>query len=148
PAAGPRVLPGAHRARAGPAADARIALRVERAHRHVVPAHVVPHRVARPGHERIDLDEPEACVALEDLGPRTIPRLVAADRGDPGLEARARGLQRLDLADRAAAVGIALPQAIAVERPLLLEVEGRADGADLEAIARLEPAPQRVGLGE
>src|SRR4029453_10285622 len=42
PAAGARVLPRSDRARAGMAADAGVALRMERAHRHVMLADVRP----------------------------------------------------------------------------------------------------------
>ena len=70
PAAGAGVLAGTDGTRAGPAADARVALRVERVHGDVVGPHVRPDVVAGPGDERVDLDEAEARVPLHDAARR------------------------------------------------------------------------------
>ena len=148
PAAGARVLARADGARAGPAADAGVAPLVQRVRGHVVLAQVGPHVLARPGEQGIHLHEAEARVALHDAGRGAVVRLVRANRADPGLVS-AEGLgQRLDLADLAAAAGLALPQRLAVEGGLLREVERGAHRPDPQGVALLEPPPQRVGLGE
>src|SRR5215213_4738172 len=115
PAAGALVLARDDRARARDAADRRVADVVQRVVRDLVHEHVRLDALRVPVHERLDL--PDA-VALRPLdAPRVLARqrLLAADPGDPGVIRRERPLERLDLAQMAAAVGVALPQV----RPLL-----------------------------
>src|SRR5262245_40337266 len=119
PAARARILSGSHGTRAWPAADARVAAVVQRVVRDVLGADVRPHMVVGPGHQRIDLQQVERFVALDDAGGRAVLRLVTADRGHPGLEAGHRLAQRLDLAELAAAVRGALPERRTVGRGLL-----------------------------
>src|SRR5262249_36962043 len=138
PAAGARVFAFGHGRRARPAADARVAARVQRVHRDVVRAQVVPHRGARPGRERVELDEAEAGVALDHARRGARRRLVAADRGDPGREARERLAQGEDLAQLAAAVRIALPEPVAVGRGLIGDRLLGPDGADDDAVTLLQ----------
>src|SRR5204863_5149782 len=57
PAPGSIVLALRDSARARRAADRRVALRVERVHRHLVLAQVVPHLALRPLGERVELDD-------------------------------------------------------------------------------------------
>ena len=52
----------------------------------------------------------EALVPLDLLGVLPCQALLAADTGDPGVVLGERALERLDLADMAAAVGVALPE--------------------------------------
>src|SRR5689334_17902209 len=59
PAAGPLVLAGHHRPRTRPAADARVVAVVQRVVRHVVLGDEVPHVLARPGEQRVDLVQAE-----------------------------------------------------------------------------------------
>jgi hypothetical protein len=74
--------------------------------RDAVAIHVVERLLGRPRSHRIDLEE----IALEgfyaaDLLPRA--RLVATPSVHPGADAGQEALQRLDLVDVAAEVGIA-----------------------------------------
>ena len=89
PAAGARVLARARRAGAGRAADRRVPLGVERVAGHVVLADVVPDLLDRPLGERVQLDEPAVVVVDLDLADVRAGRpLLAAQPGDPGVEAR------------------------------------------------------------
>jgi hypothetical protein len=101
-----------------------------------------------PPDERVDLDEAELAVALDDAGPGALGGLVAPDRGDPRVERRERGAQGLHLAQLAAAVGIAFPQARAMDERLRVDGLLGADRADRHAVALLEGAPQLERLGE
>src|SRR6185437_2376644 len=103
------VFSGAHRARAGRAADGRIAARLQRMARQVVRGEigVDPRRV--PAGKRIDLDAP--VLRLLDQREFAARRgLVALAAGDPGIEAVERRVERLDLALPAAEIGIVAPQ--------------------------------------
>src|SRR5258708_28730952 len=89
----PRRLDGA---RAGSAADARVALIVELVVRDVVFLDVVPDLLVRPVDQRVDLGH--AAVARVDLdlgqvGPGR--RLLAAQPGHPGVEIFKRPVERL-----------------------------------------------------
>src|SRR3989454_7969463 len=148
PAPGASLLPGTHGARAGPAADAGVAPRVERVHGDVVGSDVGPDLGAGPRDEGIDLDQAEPRVDLHGAGRRPVARLLAADGRDPGVEAAQRLAQGLDLAQVAAVVGGPLPETLAVGCRLLLDALGGPDGPDGEAVPLLEPPPERVGLGE
>src|SRR5262249_34200064 len=70
PAPRPLVLPFADRPRAGPAADTRIPLVVQRVVRHVMFQNEVPHVALGPGQQRVDLHEAELGVPLHDAGRR------------------------------------------------------------------------------
>ena len=73
-------------------------------------------------------------------------RLVAAQAGHPGVGVRERAGERLDLAQVAAGVGVALPQPVAVVGGLAAEARALED-LDLDPVALLERAPGRLGLG-
>src|SRR5438309_11124616 len=88
PAPGALVLAGLRRARAGRAADRRVAPVVERVARHLVLVDVLPDLRARPGGERRDLGDAAVRGVLRDdrgLGPRR--GLVPAEPRDPGVVA-------------------------------------------------------------
>src|SRR6185312_13072275 len=87
PAAGTLVLALADRGRARPATDARITLIVQRVVRDVVPEDEVPHVLARPRQERIDLHETELGVPLHDARRGAMGCLIATDGTDPCLVA-------------------------------------------------------------
>src|SRR5947209_7975086 len=75
------------RARAGRAADRRVAAVVERVIRDVALAHVVPHLVLGPLRERVQLDDRSVVVVDLDLADvRAARPLVASQPGDPRVE--------------------------------------------------------------
>ena len=141
------VLACENGARAGDAADRRITRVVQRVVRNLVHVDVRLDALGVPVHDGLDL--PDA-VALRPLDPLCIgpgQRLLAADAGDPGVVRCERSLERLDLANVAATVRLALPQV----RPLLDRL--LRDGHDLGALERelvaLDEAVARlVGLLE
>src|SRR5918995_84293 len=90
PATGAWVFADVDKRGARGAADGRVAEVVQRVVRHVVLRDVVPHVARRPRGERVDLDEAELRVALDDAGPGARRRLVAAARRDPRARARPR----------------------------------------------------------
>src|SRR5688572_24850058 len=79
PAAGARVFSGHDGGGARPASDRRVVLIVEGVVRHVVFVDVGPDVARGPTDQRVDLDEAELAVALDDRGVGPIERLVAAD---------------------------------------------------------------------
>src|SRR5262245_39900382 len=119
PAARARRLPGADRAGAGPAADGGVAALVQPVVGDVLGPHVVPDLFAGPAHERVDLHQAETGIGLDGRGLGAVGGLVAPDGGDPGLVAAEGLAQRLDLAQLAAAVGLALPEPFALGGGLL-----------------------------
>src|SRR5438552_12357589 len=97
PPAGPFVLVVDDRARAGNAADRRIARVVERVVRNLVDVDVGLDALRVPVDERLDLPDTEALRPLDLLRVRARRALLAPDPGDPRIVARERALQRLDL---------------------------------------------------
>src|SRR5438445_8580211 len=83
PAAGAVGLVGADRPGAGPAADARIAPIVKGIVRHVVVENELPDVALGPVGERIDLDQLELMVPLDDSRVGASVSLIAANRADP-----------------------------------------------------------------
>src|SRR5688572_20991115 len=79
PPAGAFVGPLADGGRAGPAADARIALVVQRVVGDAVVEDETPHVALRPRQQRVDLHQGKLLVPLNDASDRPVPRLVAAD---------------------------------------------------------------------
>ena len=110
----PAQRPGAAgpRQRAVRAADRGVALVVQRVVREVVLGDVRPHVLLGPGGQRVGLPQPVAAVPGELGRAGPVGRLVAADAGDPAVGALERALERLDLAQEAAAVGIRGPEAV------------------------------------
>src|SRR5256885_8261721 len=116
--------------RAGDAADRRIARVVQRVVGNLVHMDVRLDALRAPIHERLDLPDAVALRPLDPLCIRAGQRLLAADAGDPGVVRRERALERLDLADVTATVGVALPEVRALRDRLL------RDGDDLGALER------------
>src|SRR5206468_9074896 len=79
-------------------------------------------------------------VILDDLRRRASGRLILSHRADPGIEPGDRAGERLDLANRAAAVRVCLVQRTRVGQGLHVH--------DIEAVALCEPLFERVRLGE
>src|SRR5690606_38173399 len=107
PAARARVLAGRDGAGTWLAADREVALRLERVAREVVLGEVGLEVVLGPVAERVDLEP-----AVLDLEPREVlpgDRLERLAARDPRVEALLGPLERLDLANLAAAVGIPRP---------------------------------------
>src|ERR1035437_3040524 len=113
------VLTWPHRARAGDATDRWVALVVQRVVRDLVDLEVGPDSLLAPVGEGMDAPETVALRPLDLLQPGPARRLVATNARDPGAVRRQRTLERLDLADLAATVGIALPQVRALLQVLL-----------------------------
>src|SRR5438552_684436 len=103
PAARPLALPRLHGPRARDAPDRRVPGVVQRVVRDLVHVEVGLHALRVPVDERLDLPDavPLAPFDAARAGPGR--RLLAADAGDPGVVAAERPLERLDLADVAAA---------------------------------------------
>src|SRR5262249_43182777 len=85
PAAGALVLALRDGPRAGPAADARVVAVVQRVVRDAVLEDEVPDVLPRPAQQRVHLHQAELRVPLHDPRDRSVLRLVAADRTDPGV---------------------------------------------------------------
>src|SRR4051794_15852720 len=110
PAARALLLLGCGGTRARDAADRAIADVVQRVVRNLVDGDVRPHALLVPVRERVELPDAVALGPRHLRGLRAARRLVAADAGDPGV-VRIQGFEeRLDLADVAAAIGIAVPK--------------------------------------
>src|ERR671931_1109962 len=110
PAAGALVLAADDGARARHAADRRVALVVQRVVRNLVDVEVGLHALRVPVDDGLHLPDAVALRPLDLLRVRARERLLAADAGDPRVIGRQRTLERLDLADVAAAVRLALPE--------------------------------------
>src|SRR5438132_2742740 len=120
--------------RAGDAADRRIARVVQRVVGNLVHVDVRLDALRVPIHDGLDLPDAVTLRPLDALCVCAGQRLLAADAGDPGVVRRERALERLDLADVTAAVGVALPEVRALRDRLL------RDGDDLRALEG-EPVP-------
>src|SRR2546430_14060966 len=133
--------------RAGNAAAGRIADIVQRVVRDLVHDDVRLQALRIPVHDRMDLPDAVAFRPLDTLGIRTRQCLLAADPCNPRVVGSQRTLERLDLADVAAAIRIACPEVRALLDRLV------RDGDDLwalepEAVALDEAVPCLVGLPE
>src|SRR5437588_5120544 len=121
PAACALLLARAHRPRARNAPDRRIAGVVQRVVGDLVHVDVGLDALCAPVDERLDLPDAVALAPLDAPCPLARRRLLAADAGDPSVVALEGALERLDLADVAAPVGLGLPQPVGgsdrTERP-------------------------------
>src|SRR5216683_5638297 len=135
-------LAGRRGAGARPAADARVTLVEQRVIRHAVFPDVAPHVRATPVRQRKHFDDRAALdlVILDDLGRRAAGGLILPHRADPGVEPGDRPRERLDLANRAAAVRVRLVQRTRVGQGFHVH--------NTEAVALGEPLFERVRLGE
>src|SRR3954447_1917325 len=121
------------------AADGLVPLVVQRVVGKVVLGDVAPHVLVGPVGQRRGLPLLVLDVPAELRSVRPQRRLVAAQAGDPRVDALEGARQRLDLAHAAAGVRVAGPQAV---DPLA------AEDLDLRAVALLDPPPGLVGLRE
>src|SRR5581483_10822267 len=130
PAPAPLVAVDQRRPGARRAADARVALLEERVRRQPVTLEIVEGVARRPRDERVHLHEP-ARELLDDgeLAPRR--RLIAPPPVDPGADAREVALERLDLVDVTAEVGV--PR-VEVEAMAGGEVRARHDRLELDEL--------------
>src|SRR5919198_1443229 len=119
PAAGALLLARCDRTRARNAADRAVARVVQRVVRNLIDGDVGPDALLAPVGERVHLPDAVALRPLELRCGCSARRLVSADPGDPRVVRRERALERLDLADVAAAVGVALPEVGALTCVLL-----------------------------
>src|SRR6266542_3066071 len=147
PAARALLLVGSRRPRAGNAADRAVADVVRRVVGNLVDGDVGPDAFLVPVCERVHLPDAVALGPLHLRRLRTARRLAAADAGDPGAVRREGVEQRLDLADVAAAVRIALPEV----RSLLLVLLGDREHMwrdQVEPVALDERVARLVRLAE
>jgi len=77
PPASARVLSWLDGAGAGCAADTGIALIVKRVVRNIMLAHIVLNILESPLHERVDLDQTELVIVLEQLGVGPLRSLIS-----------------------------------------------------------------------
>src|SRR3954469_3078665 len=136
PAAVAQVAARADRLRAVGAADRRIAAIVERVVREVVLTDVVPDVALGPVRERVQLPEVEPLVPAELRRFGTSAGVCPTDAGGPAVYGRKGLAHRLDLADAAAGIRVAVPQLRAVLGLLLVQ------GQVVEAV---ELDPQLLG---
>src|SRR5690606_17704114 len=87
-------------------------------------------------------------VPLDDLGVRPGGGLVAADAADPREVRLQRPVERLDLAQEAAQVGVAAEQARPEVAVLLLDGAGRADVDHVDVVDLLDGVAGADRLGE
>src|SRR6266853_4873236 len=127
---------------ARPAADARVPLVEQRVIRHPVFPDVAPHVRPTPMRQRKHFHDRSALdlVILDDLRRRARGRLILSHRADPRIEPGDRSGERLDLANRAAAVRVRLVQRTRVGQGFQVD--------DVEAVALGEALFERVRLGE
>src|SRR3954454_7564798 len=145
---GPAALASrVRRQRAVRAADRRVAAVVQLVVRDLVTRDVLPHVALRPVGQRVRLPQPVAQVPVDLLGAPARGRLLAPQARDPAVDVGQRALQRRDLADAAALVGLTRPQRLAVRRRLLLQGDA-AEHVDRDVVLRLERAPRVVRLLE
>src|SRR5216683_2832855 len=143
----PFVLTDDNGTRARNAADRRIARVVQRVVRNLVHVDVGLDALRVPVDDRLDLPHAVPLRPLDALCVGACQRLLAADAGDPGVIRSERPLERLDLTDVTAAIGVALPQV----RALLnrLPRDGDHFGAlEREPVALDEAVARLVGLLE
>ena len=110
-AVGPAALAAGARQRGVRVADRGVAAIVQRVVGQPALADVRPAVVVAPVGERVRLPELVRGVPAELRRVRARRRLVAADAGDPGVEAAERADERLDLGDREVEVGLASSRA-------------------------------------
>src|SRR5207244_1494099 len=85
PPACPFIFAFLHCSGAWPATDARIALIVQRVVRHFMLGHEGPNILLGPAQQRIDFDQAELRIPLNDLGNRPVFGLVATDGAEPSV---------------------------------------------------------------
>ena len=89
---------------------------------------VAVHVVVGPARDGVELDHAALVVPADDADVGAGRRVLPAHAGDPGLVGRQGAAERLDLAHRAARVGVAVVQLRAVLGVLLGDGQQRQDG--------------------
>src|SRR3954453_16453714 len=148
PAAGPGVLARLEPPGARPATDRAVAVEQQRGDQDAVLGDVAVDVVLRPGSDRVELYHAALLVPLDDLHVLARLGLVAAQARGPGDVVLQRGPQRHDLAQCAALVGVALVEAGAEGRVLLLDALPGSDRADVHRQRPRDGVPRADGLGE
>src|SRR5262245_2317812 len=133
------VRAGDYASSAGDAPDASVAVVVERVIWQFVSHDVIPHLPAGPGGQRVDLDQAVSRVPFNDADVGSSRRLISPERRDPGVVAPERQIERLDLADAAAEVRVALVKALAVNPVLFFNAQRGAALDDVQFVARAQP---------
>ena len=128
-------------------ADRRVAAVVQRVVGQPALADVGPAVLVAPVGERVRLPQLVRLVPAELRRVRAGRRLVAADAGDPAVEAAERPDERLDLGDRQVEVGLALPELLPVGRGELLGARP-LEHLDLRVVSPLDLAPELIRLRE
>src|SRR5688500_8057683 len=106
PSPAARVVPGRHAPGAGPAADAGVAVVYEGVDEDAVVGDVGLDLLVAPPGQRGDLDLALAGVPADDRRDHPVVRLGATQAGGPGVVLGQGVGERLDLAQRAAQVGV------------------------------------------
>src|SRR6266508_3860062 len=149
PAPRPLVLAALDGTCARNAADRGVSLIVQRVVWNLVDVDVRLDALRVPVDERLHLPDAVALRPLDLLRVRARYRLLAADAGDPGVVARQRALERLDLADVAAAVGLGLPQPVGrVDRAERPQLQAVALDQAVARLVRLREEDERVELDD
>jgi len=102
---GPAALAAGSRLRARLTADRRVAAVVERVVGKVVVVHVAPHVALRPSGEGVVLGDAAPLVVVDQGSVAAGARLLAADAGDPSVDAGQGALERGHLGVAAAVLG-------------------------------------------
>src|SRR6266545_2238096 len=149
PASRALVLAARDRARARNAADRRIALVVQRVVRNLVDVDVGLHALRVPVDDRLHLPDAVALRPFDLLRVGARHRLLAPNAGDPRVVGRERALERLDLADVAAAVGLGLPEPVRrVDRAERPQLQAVALDQAVARLVRLREEDERVELDD
>src|SRR6478735_8177542 len=147
PAACALLLLRARRAGARDAADRAVPGLVQRVVGDFVDVDVRPDALLVPVREGMELPDAVTLRPLDLLRAGAARGLVAADAGRPGVVGIERAHERLDLADLAAAVRVALPQIGAFAAVLLGDGDHlRPD--EVQAVAFDQPLARLVALAE
>src|SRR6185369_2065343 len=150
PTTGARIRAGFDCTRARRATDAWVTTIVQGVVRQVAALDVGPHVLVGPIEQRADLPQTVALIPRHGFAERTLVRLFATHAGDPGTMAGDRALERLDLADIAAAQALfdaEVETVDAVVPHVLLDQLGvRVEDLDATLVATLDAIEQREGL--
>ncbi len=106
------------------------------------------HLLVRPRCDRVDLDQAEGVVERNERGVGTGGCFDSPDTGDPGAVVRQFLLQGCNLAHRAAPVGLAGEQVLALDRILFRNGLLGAGVDDVHAVDGLDGVARSDGLGE
>src|SRR5918995_3927905 len=148
PPPGTRVFAVSYRGRAWRAADARVPAVMEGVVGHGVGVNEGPHVVVAPRRERVDLHPVAGRVGFDDGSMGTLRSLFPPDGRNPRVHFCQLVLQRRDLAEIAASIGIPGPECVPECRTLLRNGQRWSHRPNAQPVAGLEPPPEIVGLVE